>query len=63
MRKKIRYFDLAHFQLMPGPVGLHIVESFAMLKPLATTNLKTHGPEIAYLKKQSKCDNHRKFKR
>ena len=48
--KKIRFFDLADFQLMPGPVGLHIVESFAFLKPLVTTEQKTHGPEIAYLK-------------
>lgn len=48
--KKIRFFDLSDFQLMPGLVGLHIVESFALLKPLVTTEQKIHGPEIAYLK-------------
>jgi glycosyltransferase involved in cell wall biosynthesis len=47
---KVRLFDLAAFQLMPGPVGLHIVDSLAFLTPLITTDIRTHGPEIAYLR-------------
>lgn len=47
---KIRFFKLAQFQLMPGGVGLNIVESFVLLTPLITTRHTTHGPEIVYLK-------------
>ncbi len=46
---KIRFFKLSQFQLLPGGVGLNIVESFALLAPLFTTRHWTHGPEIAYL--------------
>jgi glycosyltransferase involved in cell wall biosynthesis len=48
-REKVRYFKLAQFQLMPGPVGLHIVDSLALLTPLITTRIDLHGPEIVYL--------------
>ena len=48
-REKAKYFRLAQFQLMPRLVGLHIVDSFAMLTPLITTNTETHGPEVIYL--------------
>lgn len=48
-REKVKFFKLAQFQLMPGPVGLHIVDSFALLTPLVTTKISIHGPEIAYL--------------
>lgn len=48
-REKAILFSLADVHLMPGPVGLHIVESFAFLTPLLTTRIPTHGPEIAYL--------------
>jgi len=40
---------MAACQLMPGAVGLGIVDSFAMLTPLITADLPYHGPEIAYL--------------
>lgn len=46
---KIRLFKLAHFQIMPGGVGLNIVESFALLTPLITTNHNSHGPEMIYM--------------
>lgn len=46
---KVKFFRLATFQLMPGLVGLHIVDSFALLTPLITTNIDIHSPEIVYL--------------
>ena len=48
-REKAQFFALARCQLMPGPVGLHIVDSFAMGVPLVTTDIPSHGPEIEYL--------------
>jgi glycosyltransferase involved in cell wall biosynthesis len=48
-RDKALFFSMADFQLMPGAVGLHVVESFALLTPLITTDSDRHGPEIAYL--------------
>lgn len=47
--EKIQYFKLADFQLLPGAVGLHIVDSFALETPLITTYNNTHGVEIDYL--------------
>jgi len=46
---RVRYFRTAACQLMPGAVGLGVVDSFAMLTPLITTDLLYHGPEISYL--------------
>jgi L-malate glycosyltransferase len=45
----VPYFRIAACQLHPGSVGLGIVDSFAMLTPLITTEVPIHGPEIAYL--------------
>lgn len=36
--------------LMPGPVGLVLLDSFIGACPLITTNIAQHGPEIAYLR-------------
>lgn len=41
--------SLARVQLMPGLVGLGILDSFAYGTPLVTTNVPFHSPEIAYL--------------
>ena len=49
-REKVKFFKIAQFQLLPGLVGLHIVDSFALLTPLITTNIDFHSPEIVYLK-------------
>lgn len=46
---KIKLFKLADVQIMPGGVGLNIVESFALLTPLITTDHTSHGPEMIYL--------------
>jgi L-malate glycosyltransferase len=37
------------FMVMPGSVGLSIVDAFAAGLPLLTTQMQGHGPEIAYL--------------
>ena len=36
--------------LMPGIVGLGILDSFALETPLITIDIPGHGPEICYLK-------------
>lgn len=46
---RVPYFRIAACQLNPGMVGLGIVDSFAMLTPLITTEIPIHSPEIAYL--------------
>lgn len=48
-RDKVKYFKMAQFQLIPGLVGLHIVDSFAFETPIITTQNKLHSVEIAYL--------------
>ena len=40
---------LAKIQLMPGVVGLALIDSFVLEVPLLTTRIDGHGPEIAYL--------------
>lgn len=43
------YFALSEAILMPGAVGLVIVDSFNLATPIFTTKHDLHGPEIAYL--------------
>jgi len=43
------YFRMAKAILMPGLVGLAIIDSFAAGVPMVTTDLPIHSPEIAYL--------------
>jgi glycosyltransferase involved in cell wall biosynthesis len=47
---RAKYFELAKVSLLPGLVGLGIVDSFAMEVPLITVDLPFHSPEIEYLK-------------
>jgi L-malate glycosyltransferase len=44
------YLAVSDFMLMPGLVGLVIVDSFAAGVPLITTDHRTHSPEIEYLR-------------
>ena len=44
------YFKASRALLMPGLVGLAIVDSFVARTPLFTTDLHSHSPEISYLK-------------
>jgi L-malate glycosyltransferase len=46
---RTEWFRRCRAQLMPGLVGLTIVDSFAAATPLITTDTPTHSPEIDYL--------------
>jgi len=46
---RVKYFKIASVQIMPGAVGLGLLDSFAMETPLITTEQEFHGPEIYYL--------------
>lgn len=46
---KVPYFALSKVFLMPGLVGLAVLDSFALETPMVTTNLDYHSPEIEYL--------------
>lgn len=41
--------SLARVQLMPGLVGLGVLDSFAYGAPMVTTNVRFHSPEFGYL--------------
>lgn len=47
--EKVPYWALAKVLLMPGGVGLVILDSFALGVPMVTTETTLHGPEIDYL--------------
>lgn len=47
--ERVPYLALGSVMLMPGLVGLVIVDSFAIGVPLVTTDIKIHSPEIDYL--------------
>lgn len=47
--EKVPYFALSKLQLMPGLVGLAVLDSFALAVPLVTTDVPFHSPEIEYL--------------
>lgn len=49
-RDKVKYCMMAKLLLMPGAVGLAILDAFAMRIPIVTTDVPFHGPEIDYLK-------------
>lgn len=48
-RDKAVLFKLAHVQLNPGLVGLHVLDAFSAGLPMVTTATALHSPEIAYL--------------
>lgn len=48
-RDRAVYFALSEAILMPGAVGLVIVDSFNAARPIFTARHDLHGPEIAYL--------------
>jgi glycosyltransferase involved in cell wall biosynthesis len=47
--EKVPYFAASKLLLMPGLVGLGILDAFALETPLVTTNISYHSPEIEYL--------------
>lgn len=48
-KELIPYFAISTIFLMPGAVGLAVLDCFAMTTPLVTTDNSNHGPEIDYL--------------
>ncbi len=44
------YFAIAEVQLMPGAVGLGVLDSFALGTPMLTSASGKHGPEVSYLR-------------
>ena len=47
--ERVKFFKIADVLLIPGMVGLAILDSFAMKTPLITTDHSFHSPEIEYL--------------
>lgn len=47
---RVPYFLLADLHLMPGRVGLAVLDSFALGVPLVTVADSAHSPEVAYLR-------------
>ncbi len=47
--EKVALSSVASVQLMPGLVGLNIVDAFAMGIPTITTDIDYHSPEIEYM--------------
>lgn len=47
--KKVPFFYISDVFLMPGLVGLAIIDSFIMQSPIVTTDFEYHSPEIEYL--------------
>jgi glycosyltransferase involved in cell wall biosynthesis len=46
---RVPYFSLSHAFLMPGLVGLAVLDSFALGTPIITTKYPRHSPEIEYV--------------
>jgi glycosyltransferase involved in cell wall biosynthesis len=47
--EKVLAFAAARLFLLPGLVGLAVLDSFALQTPMVTIDVPYHGPEIAYL--------------
>ena len=50
--EKVPYFLMSKLFLIPGLVGLAIIDTFIFGVPLITTDCKIHSPEIDYLENQ-----------
>ena len=48
-KDRVKYFKISALFLMPGLVGLGVLDSFALETPMVTTQYKFHSPEIEYL--------------
>jgi glycosyltransferase involved in cell wall biosynthesis len=48
-RDRVKYFKISALFLMPGLVGLGILDAFALETPIVTTTYPFHSPEIEYL--------------
>ncbi|MDX2072288.1 MAG: glycosyltransferase family 4 protein [Haliscomenobacter sp.] len=48
-KDRVKYFKISTLFLMPGLVGLGILDAFALETPIVTTRYEFHSPEIEYL--------------
>lgn len=48
-KDRVKYFKISALFLMPGLVGLGILDAFALETPIVTTHYEFHSPEIEYL--------------
>lgn len=48
-KDRVKYFKISALFLMPGLVGLGILDAFALETPIVTTRYEFHSPEIEYL--------------
>lgn len=46
---RVAYLDLGDVQLMPGTVGLGVLDSFVTATPMVSSASGRHAPEVAYL--------------
>lgn len=46
------FFKLSDVQLIPGSVGLNVIDSFYSETPLVTITNSNHGPEVIYLENE-----------
>ena len=47
--ERVPYLMLGKLMLMPGAVGLAVLDAFCLEVPLVTIDVPYHGPEIEYL--------------
>jgi L-malate glycosyltransferase len=48
--ERVPYFLVSDVFLMPGLVGLAVLDSFALEVPMITTKFRFHSPEVSYLR-------------
>jgi len=51
-QEKVKYFALSKLLLMPGLVGLAVLDAFALEVPIVTTSVAFHSPEIEYVENE-----------
>jgi glycosyltransferase involved in cell wall biosynthesis len=47
--EKVKYLLMSKLMLMPGLIGLAVVDAFTLGVPIITTNVTFHSPEIEYI--------------
>jgi len=48
-KERVIYFKMSKLFLLPGAVGLAVLDAFAMKTPMLTTDYPYHGPEVEYI--------------
>lgn len=47
--ERVVYFKISKLFLLPGAVGLAVLDAFSMQTPMITTEYPFHGPEVEYI--------------